>query len=395
MTDLNANLNVQVEAEFQITIRNSDGSIKHKYDTQPNLITDNGLNVLAFNSPKDNTGNIYTYYSSLFSACFIGTGSSIPTEQDVALFGPLLKNSSSTTPINIVEDCIPVTRPNHVKVSSSKKFIFTDIDNKNITEIGLGEFLSGKFSDSSAKYCLFTHALVKDSNGIPTTITVLKGEILEINYTINRFFDIRPVIQEIDLEVEANGATTKTRYNYMVMFAEIANANAYQPIGITIPEQSSVYAYEAKETLAELTAAGGYNLVTKFPRFISNPNRSQINTLLTNACSTNYKSIGGTSVEEASWKMEAGYSSYKVLTPPNGNTKIMRWGFSPYTGNFEKGIRLLWLNCVVFRTDQFYFTETAALLLIAFSNKATGEGLPKTEDYIFNIELTTTVSRMV
>ena len=395
MTDLNANLNVQVEAEFQITIRNSDGSIKHKYDTQSNLITDNGLNVLAFNSPKDNTGNIYTYYSSLFSACFIGTGSGIPKEQDVALFAPLLNNSSSTNPTNIVEDCIPVTRPNHVKVSSSKKFIFTDIDNKNITEIGLGVFFSGKFSDNSAKYCLFTHALVKDNKGTPTTITVLKGEILEINYTVNRFFDIRPVIQEIDLEVEANGATTKTRYNYMVMLTEIANANAYQPIGISSPQNSYLFAYETKETLAELKAAGGYNLATKFPRFISNPNRTQMNTLVNNTCSAKYQDIGGNSVEEDSWKMQAGYSSYKVLTPPNGNTRIMRWGFSPYTGNFEKGIRLLWLNCTVFRTNQLDDTGTAASLLIAFSNKATGEGLLKTEDYIFNIELTTTVSRMV
>lgn len=141
--------------EYTIYVTKSDGSIKQKLHF-PNLITNIGLEQMANN-------NDWLLY------CRVGSGSSAPEYTDTQLVNQI----ASFGPHSAVSDFTQTTPP--YRTHSFKRYTFpVGTVTGNISEIGVGWGATGN--------TLFSRALILDSLGNPTSITVLSDESLVVEY---------------------------------------------------------------------------------------------------------------------------------------------------------------------------------------------------------------------
>ena len=97
------------------------------------------------------------------------------------------------------------------------KYSFTGLNNVNISEVGLASNYS-----NTTTYYLCTRALIKDSQGNPTTITVLSGEILEVYYKLWSVFDTTDKTGQINV---LDGAGNQVAYNYKARLMKVGNTS--------------------------------------------------------------------------------------------------------------------------------------------------------------------------
>lgn len=164
MSGLNAG-RVGIAGEVRCVIKREDGSIKEDTGFQKNLILNQGLDFFGGDNGID-----------MFSRCVIGSGNTIPvaTQTQLASFLAITTGEQSNTKY----DYVPVSS-NLYKANSVFKYTFTGLDNVNVSEVGL---VSN--GTTSLNYYLCTRALLKDSLGAATAITILLGETLEVYYKL-------------------------------------------------------------------------------------------------------------------------------------------------------------------------------------------------------------------
>lgn len=197
--------NIGMAGEFRVVVKRADGSVKLDTGYQKNLILDQGLDY--FGSDE------LTY--SFNNACVVGTGNSIPkvtqTKLDNAVGYAFLDGVDDKKDYDVVRD------GNLYKTSRQCKYSIRYLNNANITEVGL----ASRFS-SNTNYSLNTRALIKDSNGNPTTITVLSGEQLDIYYKVWRIFDLTDKTGTFNL---LDGVGGSVAYNYKTRPAHVGTSS--------------------------------------------------------------------------------------------------------------------------------------------------------------------------
>lgn len=194
-------MNISLAGEFKCVIKRGDGTIKLDTGYQKNLITNYGLDSLA----KSSNSYMYNY-------CCVGSGNSEPAVLQNRLdnfiksqnYDNKYNGESSTT---YVDD-----GSNLYKTYKTYKYIFTGLSNVNISEIGLSNE-----SASSPRVC--TRALVK-SQDVPTVITVLQGEILEVYYRLWLVYDTRDFTGQINL---LDGKGGSVAYNYISRLSQVGH----------------------------------------------------------------------------------------------------------------------------------------------------------------------------
>lgn len=142
---------------FKFEAVRPDGSRRLLADWQKNLILDSGLNRIGVGSTID--------------SCQVGTGSTAPAVGQTGL-ASLLANSSA------VQSTVGGTdTPTNTYAWIRRTFRFNaGVATGNLTEVGVG-WASG----------LFSRALIKDSGGTPTSITVLADEYLDVTYELRSY----------------------------------------------------------------------------------------------------------------------------------------------------------------------------------------------------------------
>lgn len=158
--------------------------------------------------------------SDMMAYCVIGSGNSQPVytqnKLDTAITGVSGTASSTKYDYNAARD------GNLYKTNKVNKYSFTGLNNVNISELGLASTYS-----NATTYSLCTRALIKDSQGNPTTITVLNGEILEIYYKLWAVFDTTDKTGQINL---LDGVGGSVAYNY-VLSPMIVGHTYYKDVG--------------------------------------------------------------------------------------------------------------------------------------------------------------------
>jgi len=168
------NTNIGMVGEFRCVVKKADGSIKTDTGYQKNLILNQGLDFFG-----GDRGYMTSY-------CVVGSGNSAPAFSQNKLDAFLAAVGTTGYPAYPVykTDYDKIRDGNLYKASVTNKYSFTDIVG-NICEVGL----ASDYSNANSYY-LCTRALIKDSNGNPTTISVLSGEILDIYYKLWRITDL-------------------------------------------------------------------------------------------------------------------------------------------------------------------------------------------------------------
>ena len=375
------NINLGFKGRFQVTVKKEDGSIKTELPWQDNLITNEGIKLLNGTNQVTNLNGV-SNARYITTNCFVGSSSTAPAITDTKLGNYIATNTRYENFRTFIEEPTG-SRPNHVREYWQQKYIFTDLNNVNIAEIGLGY----EINNSTKEYALFTHALTKDAQGSPSTITVLQGEILEINYEFSTYWDIRPKKGEFTLTKIKGSQTTTETYEYLAFLGSINEGQSHSGIYIKASGQS-VFTYGVNTTVdTDLNAPYNFNK-WNFPKVNGN------STTLTNEELKKYTAYssaisgGEHNTNISSWSYQTNYSGLETETVTN-DSRDNTWCFSPYTFNHENGIRALKIPV----GSSAFTSYLKAYFTIVVSKKGSSHGLPKTEMDVLKLSFRTTVNR--
>jgi hypothetical protein len=162
-----------------------------------NLILNNGLDQIA-----NVTGGSFGF-PYLFTVAFVGTGTTPPADTDSQLESYLASSSGNeqgTTSFVEAAGAVPAYWRG-IRILT----FGTGVAAGTISEVGVGK--------SSTN--LFSRALIVDSNGNPTTITVLSNETLQVTYEYRSYLDKTDHLTTADI-----GGVT---YNVTYRLADIDN----------------------------------------------------------------------------------------------------------------------------------------------------------------------------
>lgn len=138
------------------------GSRRVAADWFPNLITNSGLDYLGTDSAGDFLG-----------FCRVGSGNNAPAVSDTALGSQIAVSNTAQSETRGVD------RTGTYYAWRRKTFRFsTGTAAGNIAELGVSP---------AAANALFSRALILDSGGSPTTVTVLSDEVLDVTYEIRLY----------------------------------------------------------------------------------------------------------------------------------------------------------------------------------------------------------------
>lgn len=178
------------------------GSRQVVADWFPNLILDQGLNLIA-------TSSNYLF------ACQVGSGTTVPSNGQTALTS--LIAGTSTKPSNVTTTS--ASAPYYVAQTITFRFS-EGAAAGNLGEVGIGTALSGT--------TLFSRSLIKDSFGNPTTITILSDESLDVLYQMRYYCPPSDVTGSIIATGNIGGT-----YNYTLRAANVTTVNTNN--GWTLP----------------------------------------------------------------------------------------------------------------------------------------------------------------
>ncbi len=153
------NIRNEIGATFKMRAFKADGVTTKETEEFHNLVLDTGLQRMGVGA----WGN----------RCLVGTGSSAPAISQTQLDSFLADTNSiqsSDTSMNTT------TKPYYYSIQRTYRF-GEGVAAGNLTEVGLG------WAESGQNPC-WNRALIKDSNGVPTTLTVLSDEFLDVTVEI-------------------------------------------------------------------------------------------------------------------------------------------------------------------------------------------------------------------
>ena len=376
------NIDVGYKGRFNVVVRNADGSVKQDYGWQDNLITDEGMNLLSYVTQTTNKGTKREPHgSSIFGQLAVGSGTIEPSVTDKALT-QLEAFSIRADNQNIVQEIFSDTRPNILKETYIAKYIFNSINNKNITELGL--VWVNNSTIAQADYCLYTHALIRDKQNHISSITVLKGEILEVNYAMDCYYDYSPKKTEIHIPVEENGVVTDKVYD--VVIQPIAFNENYTGRGVTLSNYNNQFEFYGVNTSVDGDLNTPYDF-TRIPVFSKNSINTQdaYNREFNKLVAQNPAYMGSYSVSDT-WDYSIAYAPRVYDYKQGVNTCNIT--FSPYGANFKDGIR-----CIRFPISTYTNGTVKFVLQCFFAEKGSSRGIMKTNKQTISFTIQCNISR--
>lgn len=224
-----------LEGIIKLEIIKEDGTLKEAEGLNKpfyNLITDAGLNSLGGGYQLSGGGG------GAFRYCRVGTSSTPPTVSDTTLGAQTGRASPTGTTTNSVQY---TTTPYYSQHQAVYTFAVGAVSG-NLTEIGF-------FTDSSGG-TMWSRALIKDSGGKPTTLTLLAKEQLKVTYTVIRYI---PTSLTGSFTLNTNG--TPSTINYNIIPANISSTLSSWTAGKVICDLGEIiYAYEGT-TLGSITSS--------------------------------------------------------------------------------------------------------------------------------------------
>ena len=223
-------LKSELEGIIKLEVIKEDGTLKEAEGLNvsfKNLITDAGLNSLA-------EGNEISYASRY---CKVGTSSNTPAVSDTALGAKTGSASSSGTKTSSVQYS---TTPYYSQHQTVYTFAVGAVSG-NLTEIG--------FFSADTGGIMWSRALIKDSGGNPTTLTLLATEQLKVTYIVRRYI---PTSLTGSFTLNTNGTYSTINYTITPAFINFSGKwnDGFTCVGTNT---TTIYAYET-QTLGGITS---------------------------------------------------------------------------------------------------------------------------------------------
>lgn len=141
--------------------------------------------------------------------CQVGTGTTTPTASDTSLVNKIAHSNTQTN--QMFPAAYVAASPPYIQGSLTWRF-GVGVAAGNLSEVGIGWASSGS---------LWSRALIVDSGGSPTTITILSDEQLDVVYTLR----VYPPTTDVTGSVTLGGVS----YSYTLRPNDIDNMWNYSP----------------------------------------------------------------------------------------------------------------------------------------------------------------------
>lgn len=388
MLELNQNLGIA--GEFQVIVRRADGSVRIDTGMQKNLILDNGLKYYLGQKLTNDAGEEENHTGAMFTGLVVGSGNQEPTNTEIKLQSFVAHTSTTRDTKWGKTEPSEDQHPNFVKVWKRTKFIFDNINNQNLSELGLianhwNKYYHDRGPGYEYRYLLLTRALIKGNDGRPLTITVLEGEVLEVIYQINMYVDIRRRTGEFKLTTYPTGQNPETgngvesTFEYFLQPHNISDGH-YIDYRLRLDEYYYNYigTYGVKETDDELTA--DYDLTQAGYQFDhKNTDWTEFNKL---------KSTDEQTGWNHNYKYEESYQTAEIVsTDLLTGKQTVKYTTGIYSHIHDNGIRGLYFDLE--NTRHLYLVRG----IVIFKNKANGQGIKKTNRQIWEFLASCTIKR--
>lgn len=198
-------MNIGIAGEVRVVVSREDGSIKQDTGYQKNIILNQGLDF--FGGAKG---------SAINDKCAIGAGNIAP----VATQTSLVSFIAITSGTDATSDYAYVNKGDNLyRMWEQKRYRFEGLNNVNINEVGLASQ-----GTTQSDYYLTTRALIKDTLGQPTTITVKLGETLDVYYKIHKVVGISDNLHVVNM-LDGNGGSVP--YNVVTRPAKVGSSSEW------------------------------------------------------------------------------------------------------------------------------------------------------------------------
>lgn len=228
-------MNIGIAGEVRVVVSREDGSIKQDTGYQKNIILNQGLDF--FGGAKG---------SAINDKCAIGAGNIAPvaTQTSLVSFIAITSGTDATSNYAYVDK-----GDNLYRMWEQKRYRFEGLNNVNITEVGLVSQ-----GTTQTNYYLTTRALIKDTLGQPTTITVKLGETLDVYYKIHKVVNVSDSLHVVNM-LDGNGGSVP--YNVVTRPADVGTSSEWS---VAKPsEGGSLYAgIGALGTIKNTPSEAGY-----------------------------------------------------------------------------------------------------------------------------------------
>ena len=267
-------LKSELEGIIKLEVIKEDGTLKEAEGLNVpfyNLITDAGLDSLGAGYSLSGTGG------GAFRYCRVGTSSTPPTVYDTTLGA----QTGSASPTGTATNSIQYTTTPYYSQHQAVYAFGVGAVSGNLTEIGFFSAASGG--------TMWSRALIKDSDGNPTTLTLLATEQLKVTYIVRRYI---PASLTGSFTLNTNG--TPSTINYNIIPANISNISVGWALGrVRCDSGEYVYTYETS-TLGSITSSPSGASADLTSTTVSSYTRgSFVSDLTVNVSATNYNFATG------------------------------------------------------------------------------------------------------
>lgn len=184
-------LTSKLKGEYKLKVYRPDGSLRKETEWFDNIILNRGLDLIA-------AGN----GASSFANCSVGSGTTTPAVTQTALTNLQLSTTTKQSGSNTWY--------------SSPDYYYEHIITYRFAAIGAGlsynlnEVGVGKTSTE-----LFSRALITDSGGTPTTVSIVEGEILDVIYKFRNYPPLTTADYSQDVTISGTTYTFTWRPAYV------------------------------------------------------------------------------------------------------------------------------------------------------------------------------------
>lgn len=283
-------IHMGLAGRFRLRVRRPDGSVKTDTGWFRNLILNSGLDYIGSFAPSGNPSQI--------AYCAVGSGTSAVTADQTALVSEVARTSSIST-----SETISAASEAPYYWSVIKHFRFSAGGaTGNLGEVGCSAF------SSAASGNLFNRALITDSEGNPTTITVLSDETLDVDFE----FRVYPATADVSSTVTISG----TDYATVTRPAGVSSITTSQWTAL------GDYAYLYAVTSYVNSYSGGIGGIT------GSPSGTSLGSATSGSAPTAYVPGSYAQVLRLSWSISAATSSIGSILVRTG---LGAWqiGFTP------------------------------------------------------------------
>lgn len=215
MTTVAVNTHFGLSGRFRLIRTAADGTVRQDTGWFKNLILNIGLDWFG-GAPAPGGFPIY-------GGCHVGSGNTPPAGGDTQLQTWV----AGTIDLNAQSHTVVSTSPYKVIETSTYRFALGAAAG-NLAEVGIsqGDIVAGVNSAALSSRTLFSRALIVDSFGVPTTITVLSDEYLDVMWE----YTIWPPPADVAGSFNMTILGVVTAFSYVIRPSLLANQLAWRAV---------------------------------------------------------------------------------------------------------------------------------------------------------------------